>query len=231
MILSVLVLSRIKPKEASMSTILVMRHGDASFEAETDSQRQLSDLGRDEIRQIVASSAEELMNVSSILVSPYLRAQQTAKLVCDELKKIYDKDISLLCRNSDVLVPNTNADLVISQLAKDKQLSTVFQWPLDKESKKEVEQKARKETNKSTKKVIDSSVSINSSVLIVSHQPLVSHFLASLCEPVQSLSSLSYQFSLGKYSMGTANLACIECDVLAKGCANLLWIKKPNEYS
>ncbi len=54
------------------------------------------------------------------------------------------------------------------------------------------------------------------SILFVSHQPLVGELVNRLC------SSPS-----GYHAMGTGNLACIDLDVPAFGCGNLLWLKVP----
>lgn len=61
----------------------LLRHGQAHAEARTDAHRELTDHGRDEVRQ----SLEQLRGSSldAILVSPYVRAQQTAALVHDGL--------------------------------------------------------------------------------------------------------------------------------------------------
>lgn len=57
----------------------LLRHGQAQPKAESDAQRALTAFGR----QQVMLSAEHLRGqaLSSILVSPYLRAQQSAELV------------------------------------------------------------------------------------------------------------------------------------------------------
>lgn len=61
----------------------LLRHGEAQPHARSDAQRALTEQGRAEVRQ----SAERLRgrSLQRILVSPYLRAQQTAELVRDTL--------------------------------------------------------------------------------------------------------------------------------------------------
>lgn len=54
------------------------------------------------------------------------------------------------------------------------------------------------------------------SILLVSHQPLVGELVNRLCASPS-----------GYHAMGTGNLACIEMDVHALGCGNLLWMKVP----
>ncbi|MFK7699885.1 phosphohistidine phosphatase SixA [Pseudomonas caspiana] len=57
----------------------VLRHGEAQAHARSDSQRELTGHGREEVLQ----SAAHLLGkpLTRILVSPYVRAQQTAELV------------------------------------------------------------------------------------------------------------------------------------------------------
>jgi phosphohistidine phosphatase len=53
-----------------------------------------------------------------------------------------------------------------------------------------------------------------SSVLLVSHQPFVGKFLDLFCGA-----------PLGTHSMDTSSLAFVECDVAAKGCGDLRWLR------
>lgn len=50
-------------------------------------------------------------------------------------------------------------------------------------------------------------------LLLVSHQPLVGSLVNGLCG------------SQDRHSMGTSSLACLEADVWAMGCAELLWLQ------
>lgn len=60
----------------------LLRHGQAQAEARSDAARELTAHGREEVRH----SLEHLRGRSpAILVSPYVRAQQTAALVHDAL--------------------------------------------------------------------------------------------------------------------------------------------------
>jgi len=56
-----------------------------------------------------------------------------------------------------------------------------------------------------------------SSVLLVSHQPLVGKFLDLFCGKPQ-----------GTHSMDTSSLALVECDVAAPGCGDLRWLRHVN---
>lgn len=64
-------------------TLWLLRHGEAEVRARSDAQRPLTERGRKEARQ----SAERLRGrpLQHILVSPYLRAQQTAEIVREVL--------------------------------------------------------------------------------------------------------------------------------------------------
>ena len=61
----------------------LLRHGEAEAIARTDAQRELTPHGRKEAKQ----SAKHLppQGVSKIVASPYVRAQQTAQIVCEVL--------------------------------------------------------------------------------------------------------------------------------------------------
>ena len=63
--------------------LYVMRHGDALMQAPTDAQRPLSDRGRQQVNGMV----DHLLPVlpTCVIASPYVRAQQTANLICDGL--------------------------------------------------------------------------------------------------------------------------------------------------
>jgi phosphohistidine phosphatase len=64
-------------------TLWLLRHGEAEPRARSDAERALTERGRKEVRK----SAEHLRGreLAHILVSPYLRAQQTAELVRETL--------------------------------------------------------------------------------------------------------------------------------------------------
>lgn len=61
----------------------LLRHGEAEPYSRNDAARALTERGRKEVRK----SAERLVgeNIQHVLVSPYLRAQQTAELVREVL--------------------------------------------------------------------------------------------------------------------------------------------------
>lgn len=57
----------------------VLRHGQAEAQAASDTQRQLTGHGRDEVLSMARRLQQAVPDV--ILASPYVRAQQTAELV------------------------------------------------------------------------------------------------------------------------------------------------------
>ncbi|HZJ94249.1 MAG TPA: phosphohistidine phosphatase SixA [Thiopseudomonas sp.] len=62
----------------------LLRHGAAEAYQRNDADRQLTDQGREQVRQ----AAEFLQGVKfdRVLCSPYIRARQTAQLLCDALQ-------------------------------------------------------------------------------------------------------------------------------------------------
>lgn len=60
--------------------IWILRHGQAEPSASTDSERSLTQAGRDEVVRM--ASLLRGQPVDAVLASPYRRAQQTADVVC-----------------------------------------------------------------------------------------------------------------------------------------------------
>lgn len=85
-----------------------MRHGEAGAHARSDAERALTEYGQDEVRR----SAERLKGraLQRILVSPYLRAQQTAELVRNSLQ------LDLPLTTLDWLTPDDDPRDVARQL-------------------------------------------------------------------------------------------------------------------
>jgi len=61
--------------------VFIMRHGDAALEAASDSVRPLTLCGCDESRQMATWLKGQKVNVERVLVSPFLRAEQTLEKV------------------------------------------------------------------------------------------------------------------------------------------------------
>jgi phosphohistidine phosphatase len=65
--------------------VLIMRHGEAALDAASDSVRPLTVCGRDESRQMAAWLNTKSVDIERVLVSPYLRAEQTLATVREAL--------------------------------------------------------------------------------------------------------------------------------------------------
>ena len=61
--------------------LFIMLHGDASMIAKTDAQRPLTDQGMAEVSLMGKWLKDLDVNIEYLLVSPYLRAQQTASVL------------------------------------------------------------------------------------------------------------------------------------------------------
>lgn len=115
-----------------------MRHGEAALEAASDAVRPLTLCGRDESRQMAAWLNTKSVDVERVLVSPYLRAEQTLATVREALTLPEGEEVL------PELTPGGNAEQVGSYLQ-----ALAMQGV--------------------------------SSVLIVSHLPLVGYLVAELC--------------------------------------------------
>jgi phosphohistidine phosphatase len=65
--------------------VLIMRHGEAALDAASDAVRPLTPCGRDESRQMAAWLNTKSLDIERVLVSPYLRAEQTLATVREAL--------------------------------------------------------------------------------------------------------------------------------------------------
>src|SRR5260370_37543309 len=66
--------------------LYLVRHAGAEQEAASDGERQLTERGRGQARTIGRFCARNDLYPETIITSPLARAQQTAKIVADELK-------------------------------------------------------------------------------------------------------------------------------------------------
>lgn len=89
--------------------LFILRHGHAVAEAPKDSLRELSPDGRIEVQAIIERNKEKLGNINSLVVSPYLRAQQTAEIVLNLLGDIPKVD-------SPIFTPGGNPKQAIETL-------------------------------------------------------------------------------------------------------------------
>lgn len=65
--------------------VLIMRHGEAALDAASDALRPLTLCGRDESRQMAAWLNTQTVDIERVLISPYLRAEQTLATVREAL--------------------------------------------------------------------------------------------------------------------------------------------------
>ena len=66
--------------------LLLLRHADAMPTARTDDLRPLSDKGLQQAKRVARFCKERGLRPDIILTSPFLRTEETARIVCDELK-------------------------------------------------------------------------------------------------------------------------------------------------
>ncbi|MCP1440255.1 phosphohistidine phosphatase [Erwinia persicina] len=65
--------------------VFIMRHGDAALDAASDAVRPLTHCGCDESRQMAGWLNGQKVDIDRVLVSPYLRAEQTLSTVREAL--------------------------------------------------------------------------------------------------------------------------------------------------
>lgn len=75
--------------------VLIMRHGEAALDAASDSLRPLTACGYEESRQMAAWLNSQSVTIDRVLVSPYLRAEQTLKTVREALTLPEDEEVLL----------------------------------------------------------------------------------------------------------------------------------------
>ena len=104
--------------------LLLLRHGEAGFNAPTDEQRSLTESGRFRLRQMLHQHQGAFEGIERIFHSPYLRTCQTTELVC-EAKAAETSPLKLL-------TPESSAQQVIYWLSEqaDESLLLVTHQPL-----------------------------------------------------------------------------------------------------
>ena len=86
-----------------------MRHGDAVLGADDDASRALTSLGREQSRAMAIWLHQQMPHVDRVLVSPYLRAQQTWQTISDLYGDVPREEL-------DELVPHGHASQVCDYL-------------------------------------------------------------------------------------------------------------------
>lgn len=92
-----------------MMDIFLLRHGNAESSAPRDRDRQLSAEGREELHRVLASCGEDLAGVQHVLVSPYLRAQQTCEIALQYMPQVQQAQQQTV----DFLKPSGSCQAVI----------------------------------------------------------------------------------------------------------------------
>ena len=73
--------------------VFIMRHGDAALEAASDSVRPLTHCGCNESRQMASWLNGQALDIERVLVSPYLRAEQTLATVREALNLPAEQEV------------------------------------------------------------------------------------------------------------------------------------------
>jgi phosphohistidine phosphatase SixA len=88
--------------------VFIMRHGEAATQAATDAERQLTEKGSWDIKDMVERCKDDLITVDEIWSSQYVRAQQTANI----LSGILNKPV----QTQPWLAPTENPDKLVNAL-------------------------------------------------------------------------------------------------------------------
>jgi phosphohistidine phosphatase len=91
--------------------LYILRHGDAE-NGSVDSQRQLSDKGRQQVISQAKQHSQRLATIESVITSPLVRASQTAELVMSQAV------IHCTPQIADCLLPNAQVAAVEQLLEK-----------------------------------------------------------------------------------------------------------------
>lgn len=86
-----------------------MRHGNAELKAASDSARQLTSRGRQECLAMAEQLTPCVNLVSKVIASPYVRAQQSAKIVADSLGGI-------ALETNELITPDVPATMAVRAL-------------------------------------------------------------------------------------------------------------------
>ncbi len=101
--------------------IWVMRHGEAGFNAKTDNQRTLTEMGKSMAFQQGKWLEKRLENqqikLDKVIISPYLRAQQTAQAVEQGMQAVNSmQSFANLVETWEGITPDGNPNTVIDYL-------------------------------------------------------------------------------------------------------------------
>ncbi|OOH89889.1 phosphohistidine phosphatase SixA [Pasteurellaceae bacterium 15-036681] len=101
--------------------IWVMRHGEAGFNASTDSERSLTKNGEKmafkQGKWLAKRFSDQQVKLDKVLVSPYLRTQQTLQHIEQGLQAVnFMQSFANICETWEGITPYGNPDNVIDYL-------------------------------------------------------------------------------------------------------------------
>ena len=165
--------------------IVIMRHGAAEMQADSDALRNLTDAGHEQARRAGHCLQQQGFLPEQLWVSPYNRARQTARGV---LQALGGEGQQPQARTVDTLVPGGPAAAALQAIAGFR----------------------------------------GNSLLIVSHQPLVSALVGALtsAEVVNGKAFNTHSsHSRSGPPMAPASMAMLSADEPLAGCCELLWLR------
>tara|TARA_B110000503_G_scaffold20128_1_gene30110 strand:- start:281 stop:844 length:564 start_codon:yes stop_codon:yes gene_type:complete len=181
--------------------LLLMRHGEAEFNAQTDADRSLTLYGRAQVSAVARRLLEMDLQIEKIMVSPYLRARQTAAIMSNTM--LNNLSGTLLNNPPGASVSSKELGKESGNISGDMSVtSAVGSWP------EEVSEAITPEQSPERAAVAIAKCFDNAGIgLVVMHQPIISR--------------LVYYLTAQDQSMGTANLAIIEAPLMGLGCCEL----------
>ncbi|MGG4609088.1 phosphohistidine phosphatase SixA [Providencia sp. Me31A] len=90
--------------------VYIMRHGDAAIQAASDAVRPLTQKGKDDSVLMAQWLNKQGVKIDAVLVSPYLRAQQTQKIVSQYIETPETFEVL------DQLTPSGNAAFIADHI-------------------------------------------------------------------------------------------------------------------
>ena len=91
--------------------LLLMRHGQAEANAKTDADRSLTPYGREQVSAVARRLSDMDVQVEGLMVSPYLRARQTAAIMSSSISGSWPEQIS------DAITPDQSPEKASSAIS------------------------------------------------------------------------------------------------------------------
>ncbi len=176
--------------------LLLMRHGEAELNAQTDADRPLTLYGRTQVSAVARRLLEMDLQVQKMMVSPYLRARQTAAIMSNTM--LSNMSGTILVKSSGGPVLNKESGNISGNVS----ITSAGPWP------EEVSEAITPEQSPERAAVAIAKCFDNAGIgLVIMHQPIISR--------------LVYYLTGQDQSIGTANLAIIEAPLIGLGCCEL----------